>query len=76
MVLSDRKFWIIYILACFSVLLWVGLSAVQGAMIIVAMIITLAVASISAILCMMLISDLKNNTPGGAGISLSSQAPE
>ncbi|HON80641.1 MAG TPA: hypothetical protein PLN56_00030 [Methanoregulaceae archaeon] len=75
-VLADRKFWIIYFLASFSALLWVGFSAVQGAMIIVAMVITLAISSISLVLCVMLVTDLKNKTIRGTGAGLANQAPD
>lgn len=75
-VLADRRFWILYIIACFATLLWVGFSAAQGVMIVAGLFITLAVFGVSAILCVMLIADLKNNATVGMGVSLSNQAPD
>lgn len=75
-VLADRRFWILYVLACFASLLWVGFSAVQGVMIVAGMFITLAVFGVSTILCVMLITALKNNGIVETGVSLSTQAPD
>lgn len=75
-VLADQRFWILYVLACFASLLWVGFAAMQGVMIVAGLFITLAVFGVSAILCVMLITDLKNNAIVGTGVSLSNQAPD
>jgi hypothetical protein len=75
-VLDDRKFWILYLLACFGALFFLGFSAVKGVMIMVAMFITLAVFSVSLIFSVMLITDLKNETLADAGLNLSHQAPD
>lgn len=75
-VLEDWKFWVLYLTACFVALFWVGFTAMQGVIIMVAMFITLAVFVISLILSVVLITELKNETLADAGLNLSQQAPD
>jgi apolipoprotein N-acyltransferase len=74
--LADRRFWIFYIFACLIVLLWVGLSVMQGVMFFIGLFITLIVLSLSVVFCMMLITDLRNSASLGTGVSLSNQASD
>jgi len=75
-VLADRRFRISYIFACVIALLWVGLSAMRGVMVFIGLFITLIVLSFSAVFCTMLISELRNSTAQGTGVSLPNQASD
>ncbi len=59
MEMRDPRGWIFYYLICFVALLWVGFLTKQGVMLFVSLFLTLIVLGFSAILCAMLIIDLK-----------------
>jgi hypothetical protein len=75
-VLADRRFWIFYIFACGTALLWVGLSAMRGVMFFIGLFVTLIVMSFSIIFCLMLISELRNGASQAKGVSLVKQVSD
>ncbi|OPY43557.1 MAG: hypothetical protein A4E42_01273 [Methanoregulaceae archaeon PtaU1.Bin222] len=65
MELRDPRGWVFYYLICFVALLWVGFLSAQGVMIIVSLFLTLIVLGFSAILCVMLIMELRKDKEDG-----------
>jgi len=61
MQMRDPRGWVFYYLICFVALLWVGFLSAQGVMIFVSLFLTLIVLGFSAILCVMLILELKKS---------------
>lgn len=61
MELRDPRGWVFYYLICFVALLWVGFLSAQGVMIFVSLFLTLIVLGFSAILCVMLILELRRD---------------
>ncbi len=61
MQMRDPRGWVFYYLICFVALLWVGFLSAQGVMIFVSLFLTLIVLGFSAILCIMLILELKHD---------------
>ncbi len=61
MELRDPRGWVFYYLICFVALLWVGFLSAQGVMIFVSLLLTLIVLGFSAILCVMLILELRGD---------------
>jgi len=61
MELRDPRGWVFYYLICFVALLWVGFLSAQGVMIFVSLFLTLIVLGFSAILCVMLILELRGD---------------
>lgn len=61
MELRDPRGWVFYYLICFVALLWVGFLSAQGVMIFVSLFLTLIVLGFSAILCVMLIMELRKD---------------
>ena len=61
MEMRDPRGWVFYYLICFVALLWVGFLTAQGVMIFVSLFLTLIVLGFSAILCVMLVLELKNS---------------
>ncbi|MGV8128483.1 MAG: hypothetical protein ACP5NN_01140 [Methanolinea sp.] len=61
MELRDPRGWVFYYLICFVALLWVGFLSAQGVMIFVSLFLTLIVLGFSAILCAMLILELRGD---------------
>lgn len=59
--MRDPRGWVFYYLICFVALLWVGFLSAQGVMIFVSLFLTLIVLGFSAILCVMLILELKKS---------------
>ncbi len=65
MELRDPRGWVFYYLICFVALLWVGFLSAQGVMIFVSLFLTLIVLGFSAILCVMLIMELRKDKEDG-----------
>ena len=61
MELRDPRGWVFYYLICFVALLWVAFLSAQGVMIFVSLFLTLIVLGFSAILCVMLILELRGD---------------
>ena len=65
MELRDPRGWVFYYIICFVALLWVGFLSAQGVMIFVSLFLTLIVLGFSAILCVMLIMELRKDKEDG-----------